>query len=304
MLMVPLEGLFLMNAPQPCQLTLREPAARLFCVVNGCLEIAASLQHVQHLAIADRLQGVGVDWNTGGHDPSNLLHHARCEHAVHARVDSSIEIGARSPRSGEQRIEGRQRLMALPVARQGLARRFEYLEGTEHPLAVVWTDFFSRCRVGFLEAAEDRRGIARPLIRQPGADFGVSRRRGKQPDKEGADVEVGAADHDRGTAAVCDIVDRCLRLFDELAGRKALPGIGHVDQMVTDSALILRRRFVGADVEPPVYGEGIGRHDLPTQKLGDLESETRFSGTRRPENEEEGREGGRFHLRERSLILR
>ena len=50
------------------------------------------LQQLDHLSVADRLQGVGVDGDTGGTNPLHLLHQAGREKPVCARLDSSIEL--------------------------------------------------------------------------------------------------------------------------------------------------------------------------------------------------------------------
>jgi len=167
----------------------------------------------------------------------------------------------------------------------------------------VGVDIFGRFRVGLLETAEDGCRIARPFPRQPGPDFGISRRRGEQLDEEGADVEVAAANHDRGEAAAGDLADSGPGLIGELAGRETLPGIGHVDQVMPDPASILGRRFVGSNVEAPIDGECIRRHDLSAQPLGHLEPKTRFPRSRRTGDHQQRCKFGSLHPRKRSLTI-
>jgi hypothetical protein len=99
---------------------------------------------------------------------------------------------------------------------------------------------------------------------------------------------MGATDNDGYAPAVTDSLDRGRCGLCKLSGRESGAWVGDVDEMMVDALTILVRRFVGADVEPAVHSEGVGRDDLAVEAYRGLEAEQALPGGGRTQNDKQG----------------
>ena len=128
------------------------------------------------------------------------------------------------------------------------------------------------------------RALPRRDALEPGAQGGIAARPGKQASRERAVVESSPADEQRQPATRADCADRGGRLARVSRGGVLLGRVGHVDQMVRNTALFRHRHLVGADIEPAVDGGRIAAHDLPAETAGEREAERALPGGSRSDD--------------------
>ncbi len=180
-------------------------------------------------------------------------------------------------------VEFRQRRHGVgEVRRERPARQRVDLERANHPLAIGGLNARGRRGIHARQhagAARRRRAARHPF--QPRPQGRIGRRSGKQPAREGAEVEAGAADEDRQPAAPVDVADGRRRVAREPRGGVLVGGIDDVDEVVRDAAPLGDRHLVGADVEAAVDGRGVAVDDLAAEALGGGQRQRRLARGRR-----------------------
>ena len=111
----------------------------------------------------------------------------------------------------------------------------------------------------------------------------------KQPARQRAEVEAGAADQNRQPPARLDVADRGRGIARVLRGRVVVGRIGDVDQVVRDAAPIADRDLVGADVEAAIDGGRVAVDDLAAVALGDRQRQRALPGRGRAEHGDDER---------------
>ena len=165
-------------------------------------------------------------WRADGEAPAasarrDLLRGARRDHRVDARVDPGVERVALHRQRDEQRREARLGGPEL-VAAGRLGAGVEQLQRAHDALRVGRRDGGGGVGVAGGELgvqrgralALERRGVARARI-------GVGRRAEVELGERGAQVQPGAADHDRPPAGGDQRVDLGVRAAGEVAGGRA-----------------------------------------------------------------------------------
>ena len=99
------------------------------------------------------------------------------------------------------------------------------------------------------------------------AQFVGTLRTGKQTFQQRAQVEAGAADHDRKMAALRDLADRRACLPGILAGREGFAGIGNINQVMRNARAIFARRLGGPDFKVAIHSNRIAADDLSGESV-------------------------------------
>jgi len=114
---------------------------------------------------------------------------------------------------------------------------------------------------------------------QRGAGVRVAALREGQALQECREVEARAAHHQGSAPTRQDVRHGRFCRADVLRHVVVLVGVGHVDQVVRDAALLCRVRFGRPDVQAPVHEEGVGGHDLHVARLhGQRDGQARLAG--------------------------
>jgi hypothetical protein len=116
----------------------------------------------------------------------------------------------------------------------------------------------------------------------------------RQPPGDGPQVQPGATDEDRQTAALRDARQDVGDVGREVDDREADVGIDEVEAVVPDPGAIGGRDLRGPDVEPAVDLPRVGADDLGRAALGDepfgeAEREPGLAGRGRAGDDEERR---------------
>jgi hypothetical protein len=89
-----------------------------------------------------------------------------------------------------------------------------------------------------------------------------------------------------------DVANGAIGVHGELRGGIDLRRLGYVDEVVRDSALLLHRELVGADVETPVNGGGVAVDDLAAVPLRERQAQRALAGRGRSEDRQNQSVGG------------
>ena len=127
------------------------------------------------------------------------------------------------------------------------------------------------------------------------AERRIGRRGGVEPAQQRADVEPGAADDDRQTAAALDRANRERGVVVEARGLIPIVGVHDVDQMMGDSPPLLERRLAGGDVHAAVDLAGVRADDLDPHAPGQRHGDRRLADPGGPGDHDHSRPGAAHH---------
>src|ERR1700723_2506340 len=82
-------------AAEPGELTLGEAAGGLLDICDGCGESDGAFEVGAEVGVADELEWLGIDRNSGRNECADFVEPAGGEHFVHAGVDAGVEGGTR-----------------------------------------------------------------------------------------------------------------------------------------------------------------------------------------------------------------
>jgi hypothetical protein len=176
------------------------------------------------------------------------------------------------------------------VRGQRAARGEIDLERANQTLAVSGHDPVRR--VGINAAQQPMQAFRSPARRnaiQARAKRLVGAGSGKQPSRQRAVIEAGAADQERHVPACVHVANDAIGVARVLRRCVHVSRIGDVDQVMRNAALFGGRHFVGADVEPPIHGRGITVENLAANPLRQRQSQRALPGRRRSEHRQNDR---------------
>src|SRR5262245_37071094 len=293
-------------APQPGSLPLRQPPRRADGLVARPARIAPGEPSAQHLAIADRLEGVRPRRDSRGKETVDLLAEAGLEEGVHPGgeplgQDGTIEVERELHRPVPLLVPGPGAGAGEALAPR-LARGESELQRADDPLAVPRSEASGARRVQPREERVEPRGSPpRETREEPLAERLVARRGGDDPLEQTAEIHAGPAGDDRHPPARGDRRDGRIGALDVDRERAVTTRIGDVDHEVAHAVALLARGLPGRRVEAAVDLDRVAGDDLSAETLGEGYGESGLSGPGGAGEDEERRERGRVMVALRAL---
>lgn len=251
-------------AAKPGELALGEAARGLLDICDGGGERDAALEVGAEVGVADELERLGIDRNSGRDEGADFVEPAGGEHFVHAGVDAGVEGGARRREAdfGDGvTFESVVAHFATIVTRRvgaasaenlgnGFSGEDAHLDGADYFLSVAGGDAGGGRGVEAGEDFVEMNGTALfGAAAEAVAEFFGARGSVGEAFEEGAEVEPCAGGEDGEFRAAAEIVEREEGVAAVVAGGEDFVGLDEVDEVVRDAVLVARRHLRGADVE-------------------------------------------------------
>ncbi len=276
------EGFF----AQPGALALGVPPVAGLSFGDGLLAGEGALEDGEGLRVAEGAKGSGeiFRWAVAAEaleEAFGFLEEAAVEHGGGSVVDAMAQIGAGWVEGEAEDAEAGEGFSAavLPLGGEVLAGGEAEGEGAEELGGVVGVDGLGGAGVETgKEAMEMGGGVAGGEGTEAVAQGGIDGGCGKEAVEERAEIEAGAADDERKTAAGGDAVDSFASMPGPVAGGEGLVGVDEVEAVVGDEGAIFRGGLGGADLHAAVDGDGVAGEDFGGEVLRKAEGEVGFAG--------------------------
>ena len=283
-------------AAKPGELTLGVVAMALLGGGDGLGKGELAAEVGGGLAVAERIErGNGA---VAGEEAAGFFDEACGEHGFGALVEALVELGAGGIEADAEETEAGEGIAALGEGGgDRLAEGEADLDGADELGGVVGVNALGGEGVEAGEDAVQPAGaVAGEAAGEAGAEMLLARRAGEEAEREGAQVKAGAAGDDGEMAAGGDGGEGGAGLAAVFAGGVEPVGVGDVDEVVGQTALVIWGWFRGAEVEAAVYGDGVATDDFALETLAECEGEGGFAAAGGAEEEDGERVGlGIYH---------
>jgi hypothetical protein len=251
-------------AAEPGELALGEAARGLLDICDCSGEREAAFEVGAEVGVADELEWLGIDRNSGRNEGADFVEPAGGEHFVHAGVDAGVEGGARRREAdfgdGVTFQSVAAHFATIVIRRVGAASAENlgdgfsgedaHLDGADCFLGVARGDAGGGRGV---EAGEDFVEMHGTVLLGAAAEtvaefFGARGGVGEAFEKS-AEVESCAGGEDGEFRAAAEIVEGEEGVAAVVAGGEDFVGLDEVDEVMRDVLLIAGRDLGGADVE-------------------------------------------------------